>query len=884
MRSTSCDGAGTRLPLDHLGVFDAADVSASQPVCVRAGTLTRISNDYFEGTCLIFVRDPTVPVLTPGTFYRRYFEIQLQGRFKQAPERFFIGMELSEVLRLSMMARGISNTLFSFVRSYEPDIDVSFGSKDKVGVDFELPHLVAPLFKGCDIVVETPDGEALPTLGTDITGGRTHPKGGRPMRIRLDCTYTICTFSTCIDLFAWKVKGTPVGDVDVGKVVGRDNAIRVVMYALQPPANGGARHGARPAHAIAHKAYMLCVQLEPPARRKAVLKLFSGSSAVAAVSDRREELEVAMQGRHDEVVAAAAVEEEVAEVAAAEVAAEAAEVAAEAAEVASEAAEVAAEAVEAAGSDADGDADADADAETAEDELWENGSAHSALFPQAAEDEPEFDEGYGPLLSSEAAVDYEVALLDVACIEARLDEAAALALARGVYSESQWDKLSDELASGVTSTATCLTIIERELLAPRPIDVLVEVVRTECMLRLRKAFEREVVRVTGRPPSNEAMNAFIFVQLARSHSKNISGEWLIGEHLFVPLAAPSATAHGDSWPLIKYVERARERAEQPVDADREPALEHAVQLDAWLRQAWLREREKVLEAAAAFRRSPDEAAASAPAVFGAELPDGGFRVWLDPPPPRQRSEHRVNAVCVRKLRQAFRGSPAHFETRLFLLLHRYAALFGPNGGEGRGWQLATPPPAMDALTTDFGVHAECFASPMNRRQPRFCSAFSDTDVAFGSSGNFFGAARRGVLAGWQSAECGPPYDDELMEMAVEVLSHELSRREAEGSAHAGSFVLVVPDWRTSPPSRFWRAVQASPHLSRVLVLDKEAHRYVEGFQHQASSARTRFVQGETATLCIWMQNQAGRAAYPVTEEKLEKQREAWNLPPRLPGL
>ncbi|KOO52750.1 phosphorylated ctd-interacting factor 1 [Chrysochromulina tobinii] len=711
------------------------DVSASQPVCVRAGTLTRISNDYFEGTCLIFVRDPTVPVLTPGTFYRRYFEIQLQGRFKQAPERFFIGMELSEVLRLSMMARGISNTLFSFVRSYEPDIDVSFGSKDKVGVDFELPHLVAPLFKGCDIVVETPDGEALPTLGTDITGGRTHPKGGRPMRIRLDCTYTICTFSTCIDLFAWKVKGTPVGDVDA-----------------------------------------------------------------------------------------------------------------------------------------------------AEDELWENGSAHSALFPQAAEDEPEFDEGYGPLLSSEAAVDYEVALLDVACIEARLDEAAALALARGVYSESQWDKLSDELASGVTSTATCLTIIERELLAPRPIDVLVEVVRTECMLRLRKAFEREVVRVTGRPPSNEAMNAFIFVQLARSHSKNISGEWLIGEHLFVPLAAPSATAHGDSWPLIKYVERARERAEQPVDADREPALEHAVQLDAWLRQAWLREREKVLEAAAAFRRSPDEAAASAPAVFGAELPDGGFRVWLDPPPPRQRSEHRVNAVCVRKLRQAFRGSPAHFETRLFLLLHRYAALFGPNGGEGRGWQLATPPPAMDALTTDFGVHAECFASPMNRRQPRFCSAFSDTDVAFGSSGNFFGAARRGVLAGWQSAECGPPYDDELMEMAVEVLSHELSRREAEGSAHAGSFVLVVPDWRTSPPSRFWRAVQASPHLSRVLVLDKEAHRYVEGFQHQASSARTRFVQGETATLCIWMQNQAGRAAYPVTEEKLEKQREAWNLPPRLPGL
>lgn len=116
------------MPIEHLAAFEAADSSAAEPVCVRAGTPTRISNDYFEGTCLLFVRDPAVPVNAPGTFCKRYFEVQLQGRFKRTPEHFFIGMELSEVLRMSMLVRGVSRTLISFVRSYEPDIECTFGS------------------------------------------------------------------------------------------------------------------------------------------------------------------------------------------------------------------------------------------------------------------------------------------------------------------------------------------------------------------------------------------------------------------------------------------------------------------------------------------------------------------------------------------------------------------------------------------------------------------------------------------------------------------------------------------------------------------------------------------------------------------------------------
>jgi hypothetical protein len=41
------------------------------------------------------------------------------------------------------------------------------------------------------------------------------------------------------------------------------------------------------------------------------------------------------------------------------------------------------------------------------------------------------------------------------------------------------------------------------------------------------------------------------------------------------------------------------------------------------------------------------------------------------------------------------------------------------------------------LLKDFDCKMECFASPLNCRYSRFCSAFLDTDFAFGSVGSFF---------------------------------------------------------------------------------------------------------------------------------------------------
>ena len=63
---------------------------------------------------------------------------------------------------------------------------------------------------------------------------------------------------------------------------------------------------------------------------------------------------------------------------------------------------------------------------------------------------------------------------------------------------------------------------------------------------------------------------------------------------------------------------------------------------------------------------------------------------------------------------------------------RYEAL------RGAGYQCAVPGAAFDALLPSLGPTVECFASPLNARYERFCSAFGDDlEAQFGSLGSFF---------------------------------------------------------------------------------------------------------------------------------------------------
>ena len=262
----------------------------------------------------------------------------------------------------------------------------------------------------------------------------------------------------------------------------------------------------------------------------------------------------------------------------------------------------------------------------------------------------------------------------------RLHDVACMATYRRVMSTSD----VDALRLGDASVEQRIAQLEQALLPVQPTDLSLECVRTECMLQLRKQFKCHVVAVTGRPPANEAFNAWLFVQLARSHHAGLPE----GEQLFVPLAPlpnGSAESGGVAWPLVKYLLRARDRAAETPHTDDAAVEEQAVACDAWLRQQWQEAREKILSEAA--RHAEAAAASEELKVRGKAVEDGGWSVSLEPAWPRQRTEHRINASCLAKLRSGYNGPESEWDRRLFWLLHRYACIFGPSGEKRQGGEL-----------------------------------------------------------------------------------------------------------------------------------------------------------------------------------------------------
>ena len=72
-----------------------------------------------------------------------------------------------------------------------------------------------------------------------------------------------------------------------------------------------------------------------------------------------------------------------------------------------------------------------------------------------------------------------------------------------------------------------------------------------------------------------------------------------------------------------------------------------------------------------------------------------------------------------------------FSCCLFCLLCRYDML------QGAGLQSSMHGSVFDVLLQAYDCRLECFASPLNSRYERYCSAFFDTDGPFGSVGSFF---------------------------------------------------------------------------------------------------------------------------------------------------
>ncbi|KAF4321821.1 hypothetical protein BBO99_00004504 [Phytophthora kernoviae] len=194
-----------------------------------------------------------------------------------------------------------------------------------------------------------------------------------------------------------------------------------------------------------------------------------------------------------------------------------------------------------------------------------------------------------------------------------------------------------------------------------------------------------------------------------------------------------------------------------------------------------------------------------------------------------------------------------FESALFCLLLRYDSL------DGGGFQAALNEECFDVLLKYFDAKMECFASPLNSRYSRFCSAFLDTDAAFGSVGSFFDFSPRSGCF-----EANPPFIPKVIKRMADHMTALLNA--ADGPL---AFIVIIPAWQETEG---WQQLNASRYNQIHLRIPQKQHGYCEGKQ-QIRKTRWRIASFDTSVF-FW-QNAKACSKWPVTEKALESLKQAF---------
>ena len=198
-----------------------------------------------------------------------------------------------------------------------------------------------------------------------------------------------------------------------------------------------------------------------------------------------------------------------------------------------------------------------------------------------------------------------------------------------------------------------------------------------------------------------------------------------------------------------------------------------------------------------------------------------------------------------------------FLQTLYCCLSRYEAL------KGAGYQCAVPGMAFDAAAKcGLGTTIECFASPLNCRYRRYCSAFPDIESRFSSIGSFFDDFAFDPVEG--SFEANPPFVPETMT----TMGQKIERLLGDKDRGALSFLVVVPAWGAG--IQFCRNLEKSRHVRAATRVPAAEHAFCDGAQHtKRSTTDPELRPSSWDTACILLQNEAGATRWPVNTAKLE---------------
>ena len=207
-----------------------------------------------------------------------------------------------------------------------------------------------------------------------------------------------------------------------------------------------------------------------------------------------------------------------------------------------------------------------------------------------------------------------------------------------------------------------------------------------------------------------------------------------------------------------------------------------------------------------------------------------------------RLNHDYYQHLLKRWRTSALKSNTSFFDDVYCLLVRYEAL------EGFGWQAGISPGVLECLKKHFHTEVECFSSPLNCYLPKYCSVFPDTDLVFGSLGNFLD-----YYPTEGSFECNPPFVAELMVSMLHRIESLL--KSATGPM---SFIVIVPAWEEDP---HFNAFKSSSFQRGYVRISASDHCYCEGSAYNRKD-KFRPAPFDTAVFCL--QNEEGRRQWPFS--------------------
>ncbi|CRG98858.1 conserved Plasmodium protein, unknown function [Plasmodium relictum] len=170
--------------------------------------------------------------------------------------------------------------------------------------------------------------------------------------------------------------------------------------------------------------------------------------------------------------------------------------------------------------------------------------------------------------------------------------------------------------------------------------------------------------------------------------------------------------------------------------------------------------------------------------------------------------YKQNGILIKNRDQIFIRT---FYYLVFFLIIRYQTFIGNTNHSGS--HNCVPKRIMNILAKELEIKRECFSSPFNAVLKNYCSFFSDIDIFFGSSSNFF---EFNLQSG--SYEVNPPFDIFLINKLIIYILHNLKKE-----LYELTFFLIIP--LIKDKNYFYELLFSSPYISYYFFLKGNSYTF-----------------------------------------------------------